>query len=88
MDGLGLGGFPGGRMWAGIRVVFGEGAADSPGSSVGRVSLHCSGNAGPVKPAGAAGRAGRGTPPPPPRGAGGPGFQSALTSCFHGGQWS
>ena len=68
MDGLGLGGFPGGRMWAGIQRVFGEGAADSPGSSVGRVRLYCSGNAAFCKASGSSWPWGQGTPRPPPLG--------------------
>ena len=68
VDGLGLGGFPGGRMWAGIQWAFGEGAADSPGSSVGRVRLHCSGNVASCKASGSSWSWGRGTPRPPPPG--------------------
>ena len=41
-----------------------------------------------VKPVGAAGHGARGLLVHLPWGAGGPGFQSALTSCFHGGQWA
>ena len=43
VDGLGLGGFPGGRTWAGIPGVLGEGGCRQPRQLQGRVRLGCSG---------------------------------------------
>ena len=88
MDGLGLGGFPGGRMWAGIQRVLGRGLQTAQAAQWGGLDFTAQETQRSVKPVGAAGHGARGLLVHLPWGAGGPGFQSALTSCFHGGQWA